>query len=180
MTEIKIKDIILVPISKVNPNPGNTNKHPPKQIDRLAHIIKTQGFRRPITISNQSGYIVSGHARYLAAKALGMEKVPVSYQDYATPELEFADMNADNAVAAWAEIDMAMVNANVAILDPSFDFSLLGFKDFVLDPAEKLDFENETQEQEKKYIIEVQFPNDCEMMDIHDDLVSRGYIVRIK
>ncbi len=31
----------------------------------------------------------------------------------------------------------------------------------------------------KKYKIEVTFPNDCEMMDIHDDLMHRGYMVRI-
>jgi hypothetical protein len=33
---------------------------------------------------------------------------------------------------------------------------------------------------EKKYLIEVQFPNDMEMNDIKDDLLSRGYIVRVK
>jgi hypothetical protein len=32
----------------------------------------------------------------------------------------------------------------------------------------------------KKFLLEITFPNDMEMMDIHDDLVSRGYIVKIK
>ena len=32
----------------------------------------------------------------------------------------------------------------------------------------------------KKYIIEVSFPNDMEMNDIKDDLLNRGYIVKVK
>lgn len=44
----------------------------------------------------------------------------------------------------------------------------------------ELDEKQEKESEDKKYIIEVQFPNDCEMMDIHDDLLHRGYIVRIK
>ena len=44
-------------------NPRNPNKHPQKQIELLAKIIKSQGWRAPITVSNRSGFIVRGHGR---------------------------------------------------------------------------------------------------------------------
>lgn len=126
-----------VPIKSLKPNPKNRNKHPDEQIDRLAKIINEQGFRRPIIVSNQSGYIVVGHGRLMAAKKLGLEKVPVIYQDYATPELEYADQVADNAIALWAELDFSGINSDVPDLGPDFDIDLLGIKNFEIDVADK-------------------------------------------
>lgn len=48
-------------------NPRNPNQHPKDQVALLAHIIQSQGWRAPITVSNQSGYVVRGHGRLAAA-----------------------------------------------------------------------------------------------------------------
>ena len=95
----------LVSVDELVPNPNNPNRHPPHQIMMLAKIIKAQGFRRPIVVSNRSGFIIVGHGRYEAAQYLGMPKVPVDYQDYATEAEEWADMLADNRIAEMAERD---------------------------------------------------------------------------
>ena len=50
-------------------NPRNPNQHPKDQIKLLAHIIQSQGWRAPITVSVQSGYVVRGHGRLAAALA---------------------------------------------------------------------------------------------------------------
>ena len=63
-------------------NPRNPNKHPQDQITALAKIIKRQGWRHPIVVSNRSGFVVKGHGRLLAAKELGVSQAPVDYQDY--------------------------------------------------------------------------------------------------
>jgi hypothetical protein len=86
------------------PNPRNPNQHPKKQIELLAKIIQSQGWRAPVTVSNRSGFVVRGHGRLQAALLLGCQ-VPVDRQDYATEAEEWADLIADNRIAELAEID---------------------------------------------------------------------------
>lgn len=129
----------LVDISELKPHPKNRNNHSEAQIDRLCEIIKYQGVRHPIKVSNLSGFISSGHGRLLAAKKLGMKRVPVSYQDYTDEAQEYADLIADNAIASWSELDLSGINSDIGDLGPDFEIDLLGIKDFVLEPTEKLD-----------------------------------------
>lgn len=95
----------LVPTGKCIPNPGNPNTHPPRQIALLAAIIKGQGWRKPITISRRSGFVVAGHGRLEAAQLLGASMVPIEYQQYATEAEEYADLMADNRIAELAEMN---------------------------------------------------------------------------
>ena len=89
-------------------NPRNPNKHPQDQIAALAKIIKRQGWRHPIVVSNRSGFVVKGHGRLLAAKELGVSKVPVDYQDYESEASEYADLMADNKIQEFSELDIKM------------------------------------------------------------------------
>ena len=179
--EIKAKDIKLVELSRLIFNPKNNNKHPKEQIDRLVKLIEFQGFRNPVIVSNRTGFVVAGHGRIEAAKKVGLKEVPVIYQDFENEAQEYAYMTSDNAIALWAELDLSMVNAEMIDLGPEFDIDLLGIKDFTIEPVEKFEMEDELRDDmNKKFILEITFPNDMEMMDIHDDLVSRGYIVKVK
>lgn len=130
--------IEMVAPNKLKPRPDNRNKHPDDQIDRLVKVIEYQGFRRPIIVSNQSGQIVCGHGRLLAAKRLKLKQVPVIYQDYASPEQEYADHVADNAIAEWADLDLSAINTDLASLSEDFDIELLGIKDFVVEQPEMI------------------------------------------
>lgn len=142
MTEIKIHCSYdkLVPINEIKLNPKNRNKHPKEQIDRLIKIIKYNGVRRCLTVSNQSGLLVVGHGRLDAMKECGMTHVPVNFQDYDTPENEYADSVADNAVGLWSELDLVGINSDIGDLGPDFDLDVLGLKDFTLDLSEKNNF----------------------------------------
>lgn len=104
-------------IGKAVPNPKNPNTHPKAQIELLAKIIKAQGWRQPITISNRSGLIVKGHGRLQAAFLLGADKVPVDFQNYATEAEEIADLTADNRLAELAEMNNAMLSEILADFD---------------------------------------------------------------
>lgn len=128
----------LVKINELKPHPDNPNQHSDAQVERLAAILKYQGWRYPIKVSNLSGFITSGHGRLLGAKKLGLKEVPVSYQDYESEEQEYADVVSDNAIASWAELNLANINSKVEMLGPDFDIDLLGIKDFTIDVAEKL------------------------------------------
>ena len=71
MSEIRSKKIELVDIDKIVPNPKNNNKHPEEQIERLAKLIKHNGFRVPVIVSNMCGFLICGHGRLEAAKKIG-------------------------------------------------------------------------------------------------------------
>lgn len=179
----------LVELHKLQPNPKNPNKHPDKQVDMLAKIIDYQGQRSPIVVSSRSGFITKGHGRLMAIQKLGWEKAAVDFQDYESEAQEFADLIADNKIAELAQHDDLMMIESIKELDSigkldlsEFDFNLLGIADinFMTIKSEEILDEKHSKDSEKKYIIEVHFPNDMEMMDIHDDLSHRGYIVKIR
>lgn len=129
--------ITLCAISELKSNPLNPNKHESDQIERLAALIKYQGFRNPIVVSSRSGFIVAGHGRLEAAKKLGMESVPVMVQAFESEAQEYAYLVSDNAIAEWADLDFSAINDTVIDLGPDFELDLLGIKDFTVDVAEK-------------------------------------------
>lgn len=86
-------------------HPLNPNMHPESQLRILADVIRGNGWRQPITVSDLSGYIIKGHGRYQAAKMAGFREVPVEVQHYENEGQEMADMLADNRIAELANID---------------------------------------------------------------------------
>ena len=114
-------------------HPSNPNKHSDKQIALLAKIIRNQGWRNPIVVSNRSGFIISGHGRLAAAKLLNVENVPVDYQDFASEAEEHAHLIADNRIAELAEIDGNELAGLLRQLDGQIDMELTGFDQVSLD-----------------------------------------------
>ena len=115
-------------VESLVPNPRNPNGHPEKQIALLSKIIRAQGWRAPITVSNRSGFVVKGHGRLQAARLLQVAQVPVERQDYATEAEEWQDMIADNRIAELAEIDNAALKDLLQELDTgAADMDLTGF-----------------------------------------------------
>ena len=72
-------------------NPRNPNRHQEDQIIALAKIIRHRGWRNPIVVSRRSGFVVKGHGRLPAARMLGLDTVPVDYQNYENEAAEWAD-----------------------------------------------------------------------------------------
>lgn len=180
---IKANEIELVDVKSLIPYEKNMNSHSKDQIARLVKLIEYQGFRDPLIVQKGTNIIAAGHGRWKAAKKMKMKKVPVTYQEFDNEAQFYAFVVSHNAIAkdSWASLDLAMVNTEMLDLGPDFDIDLLGIKDFVIEPAEKFEMEDELRDDmNKKFLLEITFPNDMEMMDIHDDLTSRGYIVKIK
>lgn len=149
--DIKSKEIQIVDIDSLIPNPKNNNKHSKEQIERLAKLIKYQGFRNPLVVSNRSGFVLCGHGRIEAAKLAGLKQVPVMFQDFENEAQEYAYLTSDNAIASWAELDLSAVNTEMLDLGPEFDVDLLGIKDFVIEPIEK--FEPQSDEDEVPEVV---------------------------
>lgn len=76
MEEIKLNlKLIEIDINKIIPYENNNKEHTEQQIEEIAYSIQKLGFKDPIGI-NEEYEIVEGHGRYLAAKKLGLTKVP--------------------------------------------------------------------------------------------------------
>lgn len=173
MSDVKIfcKYDELVDPSTLIENKKNRNRHGQDQIDRLAEMYQYHGIRHPIIVSNLSGCIVAGHGRRLAAIRAGIKSFPVVYQDFDSSEAEYAFIQADNAIALWADLDLSGINADLPDLGPDFDLSMLGIKNFNLDfePEEKQEKEESTQ-----FIVTVFCSNEVEMEHLFNEFQERG------
>lgn len=174
----------LVEIDKILPHPSNRNIHSQKQIEVLAKIIAKVGQRSPIVISKNSGYVVKGHGRLKAIELLGWGKAAVDFQNYGSELEEFNDRIADNEIARYSEFDRRGFELDIQDLEldvGEFDFEELGLIDFSLIEKIELDDDEDDEKEEsenKKYILQVELPNDMELRDLYDDLISKGYLVK--
>lgn len=114
-------------IERVKPYEKNAKKHPTKQVEHLAKLIRDHGFDQPIVV-DKDGVIIKGHGRLLAAQHLKMAAVPVVVRDDLTPAQVRAARIADNKVAemgSW-DVDMLLDDVKEAMEMPGFDLDVLG------------------------------------------------------
>lgn len=126
----------LVKLAELNKSKHQRNRHPQDQIERLAKIMDAHGVRHPIHVSKLSGEVCFGHGRWAAAKLNKWKEFPVVYQDFKDDQEEYACVQSDNAIAGWAELDLAAINLDVGSLE-GFDIDLLGIKDFAIVDVDK-------------------------------------------
>lgn len=100
-------------------------------VDKVAASLKEFGWRQPIVV-DKDGVVVAGHTRLLAAKKLGLEKVPVHVATDLTDAQVKAFRLADNKTGEIADWDHAMLSLELSDLQ-EFDYDL-GMTAF--DPAE--------------------------------------------
>lgn len=135
----------MVDVEAIVPNPKNANRHSIEQIERLTKLIKYQGFRNPLIVSNRTGFLVVGHGRLEAAKNIGMKEVPVIYQDFENEAQEYSYLISDNEIARWAELDMQSLYDELKEIEID-DVDLLGIEDFKLPEIETLDPQTDEDE----------------------------------
>ena len=108
-----------IPVGKLKPYDKNTRKHEDYDVSQIAKSIEQYGFNDPIGIWGKDNIIVEGHGRLLAAKKLGMDKVPCIRLDDLTDEQrrEYAIMH--NKTAELSTWDFDLLAAEI----PELDFS---------------------------------------------------------
>lgn len=126
-SELDLK-IEYVPLDRLQPHPQNPRVHPPKEITQLAKGMEEYGFTNPI-IADTDGTILSGHARYKAAKRKKLTEVPVIFVPF-NKEDGLAYMLAVNRIQQESEWDLPKLRKMFGELNESeLDLSLTGFDD---------------------------------------------------
>lgn len=95
-------EIVMRLVDELLPYAGNSKKHGPNQIATLAGIIAKFGWTNPVLIAD--GGILAGHGRIMAAKKLGLVKVPCIDLSHLDADQRRAIIISDNRVA---ELDTA-------------------------------------------------------------------------
>ena len=81
MTDLKI--VYLAP-KDLTPYERNVRVHSPTDIEQIKTSILRVGFDDPIGIWSDANIVVEGHGRLIAAKELGLERVPCIRLDHMT------------------------------------------------------------------------------------------------
>lgn len=121
----------------LRPHPNNVRNHPAAQIERLCASIRQYDFTSPIVV-DENDVILAGHARWMAAKKLGLARVPVIVLRGRSEAEKRAYVLFDNKVAELAGYDRLALSQELqdlsALLAPEgLDLSLTGFEPAEID-----------------------------------------------
>src|ERR1700676_2893996 len=145
---------IMEAVRKLRPSKRNARTHPKKQIRQLANVIRQFGGTLPILV-DEDFEIICGHARWEAAKELGLTNVPILVMRGLSDAEKLAFAIADNKIATNAGWDRSLLSSQLgelASLLPEYnlDLQITGFEpaeidglladlgDFEHDPADEL------------------------------------------
>jgi DNA modification methylase len=127
-------------VDKLIPYAKNARTHSDEQVAQIAGSIKEFGFNNPVLVDKDNS-IIAGHGRLMAARKLGMDKVPVVQLGHMTEAQRKAYVLADNRIALNSGWDTGMLSLELQDLKDDIDLSLLGFDpdelDALLNPIEE-------------------------------------------
>jgi DNA modification methylase len=115
------------PLGELIPYARNPRTHSDAQVAQIAASIREFGWTNPVLVDGQNG-IIAGHGRVLAARKLGLERVPVIELAHMTEAQKRAYLLADNQLAMNAGWDDELLRLELADLsDLGFELGLIGF-----------------------------------------------------
>ena len=119
--------IVQKSVDSLIPYINNSRKHSDEQVAQIAASIQEFGWTNPILVDGDNG-LIAGHGRLLAARKLGMSKVPVIELAHLSEAQKKALIIADNKLALNADWNTELLEVELKdLLAADFDLSLLGF-----------------------------------------------------
>jgi len=150
--------IVYRPVAELIPNARNPRKHSAEQIAKIAASIREFGFNAPVLVDGAAG-VIAGHGRLLAARQLGMERVPTIELGHLSEEQKRLYVLADNRLGELGEWDPALLTAELEELQAlGLDTGLAGFDLAELEPAEISVERIETAPVEDRFWVSVRGP----------------------
>lgn len=153
------------------PYAGNAKLHPAEQIEQIKKSIEQFGFNDPVAVWKDNE-IIEGHGRLIAAKELGMDKIPIIRLDELTDEQRRAYTLVHNKLTMNSGFDDELLDLELESIT-DIDMSDFGFSlsdspvetdiDYTGLSGVDVTAECETEEDAKK---------------LFDELTERGYKCR--
>lgn len=154
----------------------NPKNHTDKDINLIVKSIKRNGWGDALLVCPETMEVLSGNGRLMAAKKLGMEKVPVVYAPEGLSEKQKADL----VIASNKLVEVSGYNDNLQELMDMFelspeDFGMKALEEELGSEEEvepEIEFTEELRE-EHNYIVlyfdnEVDWLTACEKFNIHN------------
>jgi DNA modification methylase len=115
------------PVGELIPYARNPRTHSDAQVAQIAASIREFGWTSPVLVDGENG-IIAGHGRVLAARKLGLERMPVIELAHMSETQRRAYVLADNQLALNAGWDEALLRLELTDLSElAFDLGLIGF-----------------------------------------------------
>lgn len=144
------KQIVMRRVDELIPYARNSRTHSDSQVAQIAASIKEWGWTTPVLVDD-SGQIIAGHGRIMAARKLGMVEVPVIIAEGWTDAQKKAYVIADNKLALNAGWDESLLALEFGELEGlGFDLELTGFSLDELKQFQPPDFAPATEEEQGK------------------------------
>ena len=170
-------------IDKLIPYARNSRTHSDEQVAQIAASIKEWGWTTPVLVDD-TGQIIAGHGRIMAARKLGMAEVPVIVAEGWTDAQKRAYVIADNKLALNAGWDNEMLALELGeIGDLGFDLEMTGFdlKEIAsLLDATACDVELKEQNYSEVFNIIIECASEEEQEQLFNKLDTEGYKCRVQ
>ncbi len=117
------------PVAELTPYARNARTHSEGQVAEIVASIQEWGWTMPVLV-DESGQIIAGHGRVLAAQSMGLADVPVMVARGWTEAQRRAYVLADNKLglnSGWDETLLALELTDLKAME--FDTALTGFAD---------------------------------------------------
>lgn len=122
-----------LPLESLLPYARNSRTHSREQVRQIARSIREFGFLVPVLIDRE-GTIIAGHGRVLAAKQIGLERIPALRVEHLTEAQVKAYRIADNRIALNAGWDESLLRIEIQeLISVDVDPIVLGFPQGELD-----------------------------------------------
>lgn len=102
---VELHEQVVVPVASLRPHERNYRRHPPDQLEHLVRSLEEHGVYRNVVVA-EDGTILAGHGVVEAARAAGMEEIPVIRLaiDPASPQA-LKIVAGDNELGRLGEVD---------------------------------------------------------------------------
>jgi ParB-like chromosome segregation protein Spo0J len=169
--------VVETPVESLIPYARNARTHSDAQVAQIAGSVREFGWTNPILIDEDGG-IIAGHARVLAARLLGVEKVPTITLAGLSREQKRAYILADNKLALNAGWDVELLALELGELR-EFDMSLVGFTDAEIAMLLKSADGEAPSDDEKLYRVIVDCATEQQQEELVKLMQSEGYNCRV-
>src|SRR3954451_2822887 len=116
-------------LDRLVPYARNARTHSDAQVAQIAASVREWGWTVPVLV-DESGMLIAGHGRVLAARKLGLSEIPVMVARGWSEAQKRAYVLADNKLALNASWDVELLKVELTDLKTmGADLGLVGFED---------------------------------------------------